>query len=222
MVDGIDGIAGLCSGQECHLKKCSFNGEISAKDDAHGLCCDAITIYNCEVNAKISGTTVHGICGFLDSKIQYCIVRGCISGCSDMGGICRSAGSNTRVYECICALEQVHILEDASQTEDELWNRDDKRFSAIDSSGKRFYDEPELREYWDTKYRNHFRRENIKFIGKKTAPDLDTADGQLITDEQLRDCAFLKSVGWNFDGCWYMAEDGPHLIKGLPGRSSLT
>ena len=212
-VDGVY-IAGLCSGQECHLKKCSFNGELSAESDAHGLCCDAITIYNCEVNAKISGTSAYGICAALDSKIQWCIVRGCISGRSDMGGICLSAGLNAKVYECICALEQVHILENEAQTE-YAWNNDVKCFSTIDAAGERFYYKPELREYWNTKYRNHFRRENIKFISKKTAPDLDTADGQPITDEQLHDRAFLESVGWNFDGCWYMDEDGPHLKKGV-------
>ena len=215
IVKGTAYVGGLTGGGlESQFSKCSFNGEIIGGEDASGLCCNAITIYNCEVNAKISATSAYGICGFLDSKIQWCIVRGCISGRPNIGGICLSAGSNTRVYECICALEQVHILENEAQLEYE-WNNDVKRFSAIDAAGERFYDEPELRKYWNTKYRNHFRRENIKFIGKKTAPDLDTADGQPITDEQLHDRAFLESVGWNFDGCWYMDEDGPHLKKGV-------
>ena len=101
---------------------------------------------------------------------------------------------------------------------DESWDeeeREKKHFSAIDSAGELFYAEPEDREYWNTKYKDNFYRETMAVNGKKITSYLEASDGLPIKDEQLRDRAFMEAHGWNFDGCWYMGADGPHLRKGV-------
>lgn len=209
---GFDWAGGLVgNGIELRLDKCSFTGKVIAEYNAAGLCYSADSIRDCEVNAEIASYQPCGVCSSVKTLIEHCIIRGALSGCTEIGGICRSMGAHTRIVGCICALKRVNI-----ETTD-IFTSDPP--SSIDACvGERLFSFIDIQdcsenEYMNTEYRQNFHCNAVAFNMKRTWSANADLDGLSITPGQLKECAFLRSVSWNIGQVWIIEDDGPHLRK---------
>lgn len=211
-VHGDDWVGGLTGNTvETVFYRCSFTGKLSAKYEAAGLCRSAKSICDCEVNAEISSYSPTGLCSSVDALIEHCIVRGVMTGCCRMNGICFSTGTNTKVYNCICALncikiESTNIFTDSSASFIDT-SPGDQLFWAID--GQDCSDS----EYMNTEYQNNFHLNSMQIQGKMDWLMKENTDGIPISNEQFSNREFLKKYLWDFVDCWIMSENGPHLNK---------
>lgn len=211
IVKGVSYVGGMSGGgRDSRFSLCSFSGKLSAEYDAAGLCVKADYISNCEVNAEISSFSPCGLCSSVTTQIEYCIVRGVLSGCTNMSGVCCSMGTNTKVIGCICALNRVEIhLSDIFTSHPSYLDISphERRFSAIDQQ------DCTDSEYMNTEYRNNFYRSGLQFDGTKDWDDHECMDGFPILDEHFRNRTFLESLSWDFKGIWDITEHGPILKK---------